>query len=169
MSVRRQAGFSIFEVMVVVVIVAIIAAMAAPGFQTLQRKVRIYTLSEEVMNSLSLARTTAVTKHRDVYWIRTGDGWEVRQDNATTGTILSTYVISQPNLVLTMTPDLTDPDTLKFESTGLIKRNDTSALVEMTFMVCSSDVDTEAGRNVRLNRLGRMFPEAHTSSATCNP
>lgn len=60
MHSTRQAGFSVIELMVVVAIVAILAALAFPSFQASIRSNRVATTSNEVLASLSLARSEAI-------------------------------------------------------------------------------------------------------------
>ncbi|WP_374012087.1 GspH/FimT family pseudopilin [Pseudoxanthomonas koreensis] len=60
MPFTRQNGFSVIELMVVVAIVAILAALAFPSFQASIRSNRVATTSNEVLASLSLARTEAI-------------------------------------------------------------------------------------------------------------
>lgn len=56
----RQSGFSLIELLVVVAIVAVLAALAFPSFQGSMRSNRVATASNEVLASLSLARTEAI-------------------------------------------------------------------------------------------------------------
>ena len=60
MPFLRQAGFSLLELMVTVAILAILAALAMPGFQQSMRSNRVATSTNEVLASLSLARTEAI-------------------------------------------------------------------------------------------------------------
>ena len=60
MSPARQSGFTLIELMVTIAIVAILAALALPSFQQSIRSNRVTTTANEVMASLSLARTEAV-------------------------------------------------------------------------------------------------------------
>lgn len=56
----RQAGFSLIELMVVIAIVAILAALALPTFQQSIRANRVTTGTNEMIASLSLARSEAI-------------------------------------------------------------------------------------------------------------
>ncbi len=57
---QRQSGFTMIELMVTVAVVAILAAIALPSFQQSMRSSRVATTTNEVIASLSLARTEAI-------------------------------------------------------------------------------------------------------------
>lgn len=169
---RKNNGFTLLEMMIAVTVLAVITAFAVPGFQTFQTNARITTLAEEVLASLSMARTQAAVQRRRIIWVRTANGWEVWRDATTTpsGTRLSQQVISQPGVTLQVIPSVgvTPMNELRFEATGVVRRNDTSVPVDVIFRVCNSDVANEIGRDAQINRLGRMFVVKHATSATCN-
>lgn len=60
MRSERQAGFTLTELMVVIAIVAILAALAVPSFQQSIRSNRVATATNEMLASLSLARSEAI-------------------------------------------------------------------------------------------------------------
>jgi prepilin-type N-terminal cleavage/methylation domain-containing protein len=175
MSVRKSNGFSIIELMMVLLIAAIVTAFAIPGFQDVQRKVRINALSEEVSASLASARSLAVTERRTVYLVALPSGtdkpssWELHADS-TSGTLIAKHTVTSPTtlqLIPCSTCGTTPLTVIKFLPNGVIERNDTSAPVDMTYRICDSSVTTEAGRDVKMNRLGRTFAK-QLSVADCN-
>jgi type IV fimbrial biogenesis protein FimT len=56
----RQSGFTLIELMVAIAVVAILLAIALPSFQASMRSNRVATSSNEMLASLSLARTEAI-------------------------------------------------------------------------------------------------------------
>ncbi len=56
----RNTGFTLVELMVTIAIVAILAAIAFPSFQGTIRSSRVATMTNELIASLSLARSEAI-------------------------------------------------------------------------------------------------------------
>lgn len=73
-------GFTLIELMVVIAIVAIVSLVALPNFQQLIRSNRVATQTNEMVASLSLARTEAIRRNvsplgnRDVVLCPSTDG-----------------------------------------------------------------------------------------------
>src|SRR5690606_28438934 len=59
-SERLQSGFTLIELMVAISIVAILLALGLPSFQASLRSNRVTTATNEMLASLSLARTEAI-------------------------------------------------------------------------------------------------------------
>lgn len=64
MPSKRLQGFTLIELMVVIAIVAILLALALPSFESSIRSNRVATATNELMASMSLARTEAVRSAR---------------------------------------------------------------------------------------------------------
>ena len=64
MSLRRQNGFTLVELMVTVAVLAIVAAIAFPSFQGTLRSNRVASANNEVLGLLSLARSEAIRSNR---------------------------------------------------------------------------------------------------------
>jgi type IV fimbrial biogenesis protein FimT len=60
MPSNRQSGFTLVELMIAVAVVAILLGLALPSFQGSMRSNRVATTSNELLGSLSLARTEAI-------------------------------------------------------------------------------------------------------------
>ncbi|GAB3507889.1 GspH/FimT family pseudopilin [Pseudoxanthomonas daejeonensis] len=60
MPSNRQTGFTLVELMIAVAVLAILLGLALPSFQASMRSNRVATTSNELLGSLSLARTEAI-------------------------------------------------------------------------------------------------------------
>ena len=60
MSPERQTGFTLVELMITIAVLAILLGLALPSFQGSLRSNRVATTSNEVLASMSLARTEAI-------------------------------------------------------------------------------------------------------------
>ena len=60
MSLRRQNGFTLVELMVTVAVLAILSTIAYPSFQSTIRSNRVATTTNELIASLALARSEAI-------------------------------------------------------------------------------------------------------------
>lgn len=64
MSTRQVSGFTLLELMVTISIMAILLAVALPSFQGSLRSNRVSTTSNELLASLSLARSEGIKSTR---------------------------------------------------------------------------------------------------------
>lgn len=60
MYAKRAAGFTLLELMITLAVLAIVTAIAFPNFQGVIRSNRVATTSNEMIASLSLARSEAI-------------------------------------------------------------------------------------------------------------
>lgn len=117
MPSTRQSGFTLVELMIAVAVVAILLALALPSFQGSMRSNRVATTSNELLGSLSLARTEAIrglgpagvcasadgaTCAATTDW---ANGWIVwRDDRAAGGVVVRTVVrYVQPKVRMAIT------------------------------------------------------------------
>ena len=167
MSPARQSGFTMIELMVTIAVVAILAALALPSFQASLRSNRVATTSNELLASLSLARTEAIRGLGPAGVCPSADGtscatttdwaagWTVWREDRLAGGVVERTVVRyvQPKQRMVVT----GPDAgLEFTTQG---RLDGAAEI---FDVNPIDVATPA-RCVRVNPTG----QARVSQGAC--
>ncbi|HRF83012.1 MAG: GspH/FimT family pseudopilin [Xanthomonadales bacterium] len=167
MSPARQSGFTMIELMVTIAVVAILAALALPSFQASLRSNRVATTSNELLASLSLARTEAIRGLGPAGVCPSADGtscatttdwaagWTVWREDRLAGGVVERTVVRyvQPKQRMVVT----GPDAgVEFTTQG---RLDGAA---ETFDVNPIDVATPA-RCVRVNPTG----QARVSQGAC--
>lgn len=77
-NMKRQAGFSLVELMVTIAVLGIILGIAAPSFQDWITKLQIRNAAEAVLHGLQLARTEAIKRNGSVTMTLTGGtGWSI--------------------------------------------------------------------------------------------
>lgn len=128
MSRRNFAGFTLLELMVVIAIAAILLALALPSFTSTLRSNRVATSTNELLATLSLARSEAVRNTRGAGVCTSADGgacggdwdsgWLVWGDSNGNGALDAGETVvrySQARSSLAMTGSVT---TLAFDSRG---------------------------------------------------
>ena len=70
----RQAGFTLIELMVVIALLALLLALGLPSFQGSLRSNRVSTATNEMIASLSLARSEAIRSTRGSGVCSSADG-----------------------------------------------------------------------------------------------
>ena len=63
---RFNAAFTLIELLMTIAIAAILVTVAAPSFQTLILNARLSAKKNEFINSLNLARTTALSQNSNI-------------------------------------------------------------------------------------------------------
>ncbi|KRG52377.1 GspH/FimT family pseudopilin [Stenotrophomonas beteli] len=141
MSLRRENGFTLVELMVTVMVLAVLATIAFPSFQSTIRSNRIATTSNELIASLSLARSEAVRNRRGAGVCASAagsacdgkswaEGWLVWEDSngdggLSAGETVLRYSAGKPGVSAVGTPDLS----VSFDPRG---RNRADASLDLT-------------------------------------
>jgi len=66
----RHRGFTLVELVVVMAIMAVLAALAAPAFRDFTDRMRVSTVSDELMASIQLVRAEAIQRNGQVRMIK---------------------------------------------------------------------------------------------------
>lgn len=141
MSLRRQNGFTLVELMITVVVLGVLATIAFPSFQSTIRSNRIATTSNDLIASMALARSEAVKNRRGAGVCASAggtscdgdswtDGWLVWADSngdgaLSAGETVLRYSPGRSALVAVGTPDLS----VSFDPRG---RNRANATLDLT-------------------------------------
>ena len=72
---RRQAGFTLVELLIGLVILSILVAVAAPSFSTAMAQQRLRQASSELRSTVAFARSEAVKRNAQVRLLPRTGGW----------------------------------------------------------------------------------------------
>lgn len=77
-TLKKQRGFSLIELMIGIVLMGILIMAAIPGFKTWIQNTQIRTAAESLQNGLQVARNEAVRRNANVmFQLGTGSAWSV--------------------------------------------------------------------------------------------
>ncbi len=159
-------GFTLIELMITVAIVAIVVGFAVPSFMQMIANNRTSSYANELVASLSFARSEAVKRGVPVS-VRTAgpagnwaNGWSVFTDINSNGIM---NVVDEPALKiymalpasLTLTTGLIFQNSITFLPTGLTQGN-----AGDTFLLCDINGNIPAAREIILNGVGRVYTVA---------
>jgi type IV fimbrial biogenesis protein FimT len=69
-------GFTLIELLITIAVIAILATLAAPSFNQFIATQRIKTASFDLMSTLALVRSEAITRNANVSLLRTQSTWD---------------------------------------------------------------------------------------------
>ena len=174
---RRQAGFTIIELLIVVTIVGVLSAVAAPSLRTMIITNQVRTSTSDLLNDIAIARSESAKRSQRVVMCAStdmntcagsawGSGW-ISFVDANNNLQRDTSDGSEPLIrvkepVPTAVKIVTTPSTLAnigFRSFGIIDS-------AKTFVVCPVSTGTGiAGRSITINTMGRVQTVNATTAA----
>lgn len=180
---RRQGGFTLIELLVTVAVFAILMAIAVPSFQGLSASTRLTSQTNDLVSSLSLARSEAIRRGTRVTMCKSSDGsactttgdwdqgWITFVDTTRSGsdaevdsgeTVVSVHQGEGGSVVIKGSSNL--EDYVSFSADGQPKSMG-SSVVTGTLRVCNGasalNDDTRA-RDIDLNAVGRLVTSTPT-------
>lgn len=178
---RREAGFTLIELMVAIAVLAITLAMAVPSFTGLINGNRLVAQSNELVASLQLARSEAIRRNARVALCASDDGsscsgtssgdwsyWVVRVVSDTTSSGLLRAYQANPSLRVqssaAISGNTTYPNEVVFSSDGLARAYG-GALLAASIGVCMDTTrPTENQRRVSIAGGSRIKTVSETNT-----
>ena len=128
---RPDNGFTLIDVIVALVVAGVLLTIAVPSMRDFIQDSRITTNTNEIVLSLSLARTQAVTRHTTVSLCASDDGidctatdwelgWIVFTDNGVLGAVDADDIVLHVQQALGGGGVLTGPDLISYDDSGFL-------------------------------------------------
>lgn len=174
---RRQGGFTLIELLVTVAVFAILMAIAVPSFQGLSASTRLTSQTNDLVSSLSLARSEAIRRGTRVTMCKSSDGsacattgdweqgWITFVDTTRSGSdaevdsgeaVVSVHQGEGGSVVIKGSSNLADY--VSFSADGQPKSMG-SSVVSGTLRVCNNSSalnDDTRARDIDLSAVGRL-------------
>ena len=122
LTFRKNAGFSLIELMVSVVVLGILASIAVPSFQAWIRNTQIRNAAESIANGLQRARAEAVSRNTNTSFVMgTDSSWTISVVNP--ASTIDQRLASEGSKNVTRTVLPTGATTVTFSNVGLVVPN----------------------------------------------
>lgn len=157
---NQQAGFTLIELVVVIVISAILMAVGVPSFQTITTNNRIAADTNQLVSSLTLARSEAIKRGAEVSVCMSADG----QACTTTGAWDQGWIVrvDSNNEVLRVF-DVASGNGTVSSNANIITFTALGGLTPVTPVPFDLNVKAQS-RCVTVNAVGRPFVETGACS-----
>lgn len=161
---KKHSGFTLVELIVTLTVLVILLAVGVPSFISTIRINNVVTETNRMVTSLMVARSEAVKRRMQVTVAKTGqeweEGWRIFSDLDGDGvldvgdgdTVLKIYTGMRDGFTLRSGNNI--EDWVAYQSTGL--GTGSGGLPSDTFRLCDDSQDTETGRSIILNNIGRV-------------
>jgi len=163
----REAGFTLIELIITVFILSVLLAVAMPSFLDTVRSNQISAQANDFVGALSLARSEAVKRGRNITITATsstssnefGGGWSIFVDSDNDGVVDSGEEIIRVHEALQGSNTLNSVNnisTLAFTATGFLSTTNT-----LTFRLCETRAG-KIGREITIKATGRVSSAQYT-------
>lgn len=196
MSVRKNQGFTVVELITVIMIVGVLAAVAVPSFKSMRINGQISAMSGDMAATLSQARSLAISTRSTVFVIQGpgtsaadkavgadwASGWRVLRGATLPGATQAARVqriggnqdirllVTAGSANATGTTTGASIKGFAFNNYGQLMLIDgVSALAQAAMIICVPDAVSavEHGRVISISRSGRVSNQPVTNPASC--
>jgi type IV fimbrial biogenesis protein FimT len=137
---RRQAGFTVIEMLMVVAIFGILAATAAPSFSSLIASKRAETAATDLYVALVESRSEATKRNANATLAHKTGGWQVGWQISVIDPTDNTNTLTLEDHSVTNGVTISGPDSVVFQSSGRVQGNTNPAFAVNVVNGSSSDL-----------------------------
>lgn len=167
---KNHRGFTLIELMITMAIAAILISIATPSFRNMIVNNRLGTISSELADVISFARSESIKRNRTIFFCRAADAsskvcadgatwahWIVKQNAGSSDEddVLRRGSISSYNGSIQVTTSNISNSRISFSTDGLA-RSGSSLLNETKITVCTSSEIAEPIRHINLGAASQI-------------
>lgn len=162
---RRNAGFTLIELMIAVVIAASLLLLAAPNFAAWNADAQIRAAAESVVSGMRYAQAEAIRRNEPIEFVldpTTGTGgWSVQQLD---GTQLQTAVFAEGSVLAAFAPTPAAATITTFNSLGGVNPANADTSAPITVVAITHSVGISNVRNLNV-----LVGGGRTGIKVCDP